>query len=303
MSGCWLCSSPESREFLTSTMRGQPTSTDMRISDSHYGRTPRLLECTRCGFRYADPLPAPNLVELYSELEDPDYQKGGDLRIRPFRSILRRVVSLYPEARSVLDIGAGIGLLCLAARELGLQATGVEPSRWAVELAVRENGVVVVPGIFPHPTLEGRQFDVVTLIDVIEHVSNPIDLLKDVAKTLSPGGITVITTPDAASLAARVMGRRWWHCRVAHVCFFNRRTMRLALEQAGLQLLRLERYRWAFTLGYLMERSERYLPTGPLRRGLERTRLGRWLFGLTVLLNLRDSWTYYARKPMSASPS
>jgi len=303
VSRCWLCGSEESREFLASTLGKELTSTDLKISDAHYGRTPRLVECRRCGFRYADPLPAPDLVELYSKLVDEDYREGSEGRIRPFRAILRRAVSIFPEARTVLDIGAGIGLLCLAARELGLQATGVEPSQWAAEVARGQNQVEVLKGIFPHPDLEGRRFDVVTLIDVIEHVGDPTRLLSEVSKALVPGGVAVITTPDAASLAARVLGRRWWHYRVAHICFFDRKTMELALHQAGLNLHRKERYRWVFSVGYLAERLERYLPVGLLRRVLERSRLGRRLSRLMVPVNLRDSWTFYARKPVGGAAS
>src|SRR5262249_11269642 len=129
-----------------------------------------------------------------------------------------------------------------------------------------------------------------------EHVSYPKQLLQDIAGALVPGGLAVITTPDAASLAARLLGRRWWHYRVAHICFFNRRTMQRALEGAGLRLVRAERYRWVFTVGYLAERAERYLPVGALRRGMARTRIGRRIFELSVPVNLRDSWTYYASK-------
>jgi len=296
VSRCWLCGADDSREFLASNLVSPLTSTDLKISDSHYGRTPRLVECRRCGFRFADPLPAPDLVALYSGLVDPEYQEGREGRIRPFRRILRRVRALSPKAGSVLDIGAGIGLLCEAARELGLRATGVEPSQWAVDEARRHKGLEILRGVFPHPALAGQTFDVVTLIDVIEHVSNPTELLRNIAGALSPGGLAVITTPDAGSIAARVLGRRWWHYRVAHICFFSRSNMRRALEQAGLRLVRSERYRWVFTLGYLAERAERYLPVGAIRRGMGKTRIGRRLFEISVPVNPRDSWTYYASK-------
>jgi hypothetical protein len=92
------------------------------------------------------------------------------------------------------------------------------------------------------------------------------------------------------------MGRRWWHYRVAHICFFDSRTMGRALALAGLEAAHRERYRWVFTLAYLAERSGRYLPTGFLSRALGRGRVGRRLSGMTVPVNLHDSWTYYARK-------
>ena len=303
MSRCWLCQSPEAKEFLPATFAGQITSDDFKISDSHYGRTARLVECTTCGFRYADPLPAADLLQLYADLVDKDYSQGSEGRIRPFRHIISKCLGIRPEARTLLDIGASTGLLCAAAQERGLQPTGVEPSEWAVNVAREQFNLDVLLGTFPHPDLRGQQFDVITLTDVIEHLSDPVSLLKETAEALSPQGLLVITTPDANSLAARIMGHRWWHYRVAHVCFFNRATMATALKQAGLVIEAVETYRWFFELGYVAERLERYVPISGPRRWLAKTAMGRALFSRTVPVNLRDSLTYYAKKPVDISTS
>ena len=296
MSDCWLCGFGESTEFLSSTLGREISSGDLKISDSHYGRTARIVQCGKCCFRFADPPPASDLPRLYSELVDPEYSEGGEGRIRPFRQILARCRKMMPAARAVLDVGAGTGLLCVAAREQGLEAVGIEPSAWAVEIARSRHGVELLPGSFPQPALAGRHFDIVTLIDVIEHTTDPCGLLENIASAVKPGGLVVITTPDANSLAARILRRKWWHYRVAHVCFFGRFTMNLALNRAGLTLERLERYTWYFQVSYVAERLERYLPVGPLRRALAATAPGRKLFSWTVPVNLRDSYTYYARK-------
>lgn len=297
MSRCWVCLAPEAKEFLPATLAGEITSDDFKISDSHYGRTARLVECTTCGFRYADPLPTADLLRLYTDLVDEDYSQGSEGRIRPFHNIIRKCLEMSPGAQTLLDIGASTGLLCIAAQDRGLQATGVEPSEWAAKVARKQFNLNVLLGTFPHPQLKGQQFDIITLTDVIEHLSEPISLLKEAAEALNPGGLLVITTPLANSIAARIMGHRWWHYRVAHVCFFSRSTMAMALEQAGLVIESTETYRWFFELGYLAERMERYIPIGGPRRWLAKTAAGRALFSRTVPVNLRDSLTYYARKP------
>ena len=294
--GCWLCGSTRQREFLPSTLGKEVTSEDMKISDSHYGRTARLVECLECGFRYADPLPAADLVALYEGLVDPEYREGSEGRIRPLRRIVARCRALHPAARTLLDIGAGVGLLVHAAREQGMEACGVEPSAWAVE-AARERGIDLLQGIFPHPALAGRRFDVITSIDVIEHLADPRALLADIAAALQPGGVVAITTPNVRSLAARSLGRRWWHFRVAHVGYFDPATMRRALQGVGLELIRMEAYVWSFSIGYLAERLGRYLPVGAAARAFGRTRPGAALYRVTVPVNLGDSRTYYARKP------
>ncbi|HEY3346887.1 MAG TPA: hypothetical protein VGK71_04625, partial [Nitrospirota bacterium] len=87
MSNCWLCGSAESREVLPSSISGEVTPEDFRISDSRYGFTSRIVECGQCGFRYSDPLPASDLLSMYSSLVDSEYDEGSMGRIEPFRGI------------------------------------------------------------------------------------------------------------------------------------------------------------------------------------------------------------------------
>lgn len=124
----------------------------------------------------------------------------------------------------------------------------------------KKYGLPVYLGTFPHPELTG-QYDVVTLIDVIEHVSNPVNLLSDICNAISDNGIVVVVTPDVGSLMARILGWKWWHFRIAHIGYFNKKTLGMALDKAGFQLIRMARPTWYFTANYLFERASKYLPS------------------------------------------
>ena len=128
MTGCWLCGSAESEEFLPATLGGQVSSHDFKISDSHYGRAARLVRCRKCGFHYADPLPAEDLIRLYAGLVDLEYSEGSEGRIRPFRRILGRCLNLLPGARTVLDIGANDCTLLKAYKIQGIKRVGIDPT-------------------------------------------------------------------------------------------------------------------------------------------------------------------------------
>jgi SAM-dependent methyltransferase len=290
---CRLCGSEQLRERYPSTLGHAPTPSDFKVTDAHYGRTGRIVRCMTCDFLFADPLPT-DLLGAYADLQDEEYEADAAARARNFLPILAHVRALRPAARSLLDVGAGTGILCEAARTLGFEPTGVEPSRWAVETARRVRALDLLQGSVPHPALAGRRFDVVTLIDVIEHVEDPLALLVAARAALGAGGIVVIVTPDVASLAARLLGHRWWHFRLAHVGYFSARTMRAALVRTGLQLEHVEFYRWCFPISYLVERLGEYVPTAWARRLGQRWRWSRRLLERPVHINLRDSRVYYA---------
>lgn len=249
---------------------------DFRITNSDYGMTADIYRCGDCGF-----LQCPGLGEtlgFYERLEDPRYEEDRRARGIQARKVLERIerfrwcdgsstgTGRVPVLRGrLLDVGAGSGILLEQAKAMGYEAEGVEPSRWLCERA-RQHGLTVHQGVLPHPEAHGP-YDVVVVMDVVEHVADPVGLLREARQVAAAGGLVAVVTPDVRSVAARLLGRRWWHYRVAHVGYFHKKTLRLAGEKAGLKLLRVYRPPWYFPLDYIIERVGRYLPRFLRMRG------------------------------------
>jgi len=286
---CPLCGRTDHRAWKPADVEGL-ASGDLAITDRRYGTTLALRECV-CGFRFADPRAVPDLVALYRDLDDPAYEAGEATRLAQQRALLERACRAAPGARSLLDVGAANGLLVEAAGAAGLDAAGVEPSA-SLAAAARRRGVDVRTGVLPLAELGERRFDLVTCIDVIEHVTDPVALLHACRERLAPGGRLLVVTPDAASVLARVLGRRWWHLRLAHVGYFTRRTLTDALRRAYLAPERWWRPGWVFEAGYLVERVGAYVP--PIGRIGARARHARAMRA-AVPLNLFDSLGVIAR--------
>jgi SAM-dependent methyltransferase len=210
--------------------------------------------------------------------------------------LLSRVVRLRPRAKTLLDIGAGTGLLVHEARARGLEAVGIEPSRSLVRSARRIHDVELLEGYFPHPAIADRTFDIITMIDVIEHVTEPVTLLRDAARALVSDGMLLVTTPDVGSLAARFLKHRWWHFRLAHVGYFNRVTLLRAADRADLQAVQMWRPKWFFRIGYVAMRLEHYLPIGLINRAARKLPAGRWLYRRVVPINPHDSLAVFLQR-------
>lgn len=295
LEGCWICGGHRAVEVHPSSIERLVTAEDLKITDSNYGNTARLVRCSDCGFVYADPLPAEDLISLYSSLIDEEYESSSGAREKAFDRILTTIRRLRPDAKTLLDIGTGLGTFCKLAGEKGFVAEGVEPSSWAVREGRRRYGVTLHEGTFPHCAIEGKKFDIITLLDVIEHVEEPISLLNSVRNALNDTGLVVLVTPNIKARAVKLLGRRWWHFRVAHIGFFSIQTMLAALGRTELALEYFEPYKWWFPLGYLAQRLERYLPVAPLNKLIASNSWTRKFFERAVPLNLGDSIVYYAR--------
>ena len=293
---CPVCGGQRFVELYPATFTGQYRPHHVAITDHGYGLTGCLVRCRACAMVTVHPRPAgEQLVQLYAELQDPSYQEETAGRRDSFVRVLRELRRLSPPNLRLLDIGASTGIFVDSARQHGFDATGIEPSRWAVEEAAKTFRIPLIEGTLPHPSIPARHFGAAVLLDVIEHVDDPRGLVEQARETLVDGGLLVVTTPDFDSLARRLLGQRWWHCRLAHVQYFSRATLHRLLRDCGFVLERVMRIGRTFRLHYWFSRLEgRPLVAGMLEH-LRASSLGRTLLDTRVRINFFDSVTFFAR--------
>ncbi len=267
-----------------------------RCTHSGYGQHHTIVQCRQCGLVYTDPRPdGHDIIETYQTVEDLLYIEEREGRVLTFEHHLKPLERLTgsPNGRPLLDVGCYTGVFVEIAAGHGWDAWGVEPSRWAVEQA-QARGLHVVQGTLETADLPQATFDVVTMWDVIEHVTDPLRTLQQAYRLLKPGGLVVVHTIDIESPFARLMGARWPWLMEMHIYYFSRRTLRAMLEKCGFQVLSDRPQGRYLRLGYLMNRVAALIP--PVGRPAEWlvTKLG--LRGLAVPVNLGDLFTAYARR-------
>lgn len=275
---CWICGAASLKMVRARTVPPRPTSELFRVTDASYGQTFTIHRCALCGFQQC--MDAEDVISHYVEMSDELYEATSDARARQMQALLRAVSNFKPKGR-FLDVGAGIGLLVEEARKLGFDAEGVEPSR-ALQAAAAAKAIPVHLGVIPTPAIRGP-YDIVSAIDVIEHVDKPLDLLIAIRNLLAPDGIGLLVTPDVGSSTARLMRRKWWHFRPAHICYFDRDTIRMSLARAGLSPITIARPTWYLPLDYLVSRVTSYLPGG------DKIAMPKLFSRIKVPINLHDS--------------
>ena len=132
----------------------------------------------------------------------------------------------------VLDIGCGNGDWLALIRETGWEPTGVEPDPVAAAQA-RERGFDVRPSIADWVDTP-QSFDFITMSHVIEHVHDPLGLLRAAYDLLRPGGRICVLTPNVDAMGHRIYGRHWRGLEPPrHLILFNRTSLRTALSDSG----------------------------------------------------------------------
>jgi len=219
------------------------------IFDDRYGYpgTFGLVKCDSCGHAF---LPGEFPPELLRDLYSNYYPRATfDLeRYQPYQEKSGLKVWLAGEKSSafrwvprnvrVLDIGCGFGESLGYHLARGCDAYGVEADENIRRVADRFRYKVHV-GLFDPGVYERNFFDFVTMSQVIEHVTNPVQTLHGIAQVLKLGGVAILSTPNQSGWGTKIFGRRWinWHAPY-HLQFFSSNSMQLAAEQAGLVMER-----------------------------------------------------------------
>lgn len=195
-----------------------------------------VVTCENCGLTYVNPrLVKDSNVSSYSfEQELAYFESTYDLRYHAYRDLMHRLpLWLGREVNAVLDIGCGDGILIEVAREFGIECLGTEIRESLIRLVQKRLGENAV--IFQDTSqLPVSYYDTVTMINVLEHLSDPVAMLQLASRVLKPGGILVVHVPNFGGVPARVQGTHWRHIEpFEHLYYFTFKTLKALMCQVG----------------------------------------------------------------------
>lgn len=289
---CMLCASDAARAL---------------ISDPPY----TVLRCTACGMVWTTPRRT-DLRAVYDDgywRSDAPRQRGyGDYRadeplyLKTFRRRLPVVRRHTPRPGRLLDVGCAAGYFLAVMREAGWEVAGVDLSSEIVAHARARFGFSELhAGTLETAPWPPASFDLVTMWDLVEHVSDPRAVLMQAHRLLRPDGVLVLETQDVASPFARLLGARWHHFKHAeHLYHFDAATIRRLLAQAGFAAVELTRRSAGkyVSVEFVAERAARLHPAlSMMLRPLTRLR------GANLYLNFGDEMIVVARPDGSSRNS
>jgi 2-polyprenyl-3-methyl-5-hydroxy-6-metoxy-1,4-benzoquinol methylase len=254
---CIACGAQRSTEWA------KATDAEYRTTDETY----QYRACAECGSLFIDPVPRDRLAVIYPS----NYYSFAT----PKQSVLTRVkawldgrwfkslLSAIPgDELSVLDVGGGAGWQLDVLKEIEprikyTQVVDLDPN---AEREARSRGHDYYCGRIETFRSE-RKFDLVLMLNLIEHVDAPGDVLKNIGQLLSPNGQVLVKTPNIDSLDARLFRHSNWagyHCP-RHWVLFTRDGLTALAERSGLQVKRFSYTQgapfWAASVLFWMEKK------------------------------------------------
>lgn len=207
----------------------------------------RIVECRACGLVYS----ANVLEAAYDHRRYVQSQAQSSfeaLKRNEAYAELERVKSAYIVQRlgdygavggRFLDVGPGAGRLLDAARDAGWVTTGIEVNPQFAR-AARERGHCIVEGFFPRDLPPGLRFEAIALLDVLEHLHDPLAAVRACTERLTPGGVVAVQVPNVESLLIRLEHQASLNFCHGHWNHFAPATLARLVESAGLRVLEVE---------------------------------------------------------------
>lgn len=207
-----------------------------------------IVVCTGCGLVYVNPMltnaekdaVCPTVRQLHRSRA---FEKSAGSALAHAQKRLRRCVDLLtPHVRAddeVLEIGCGDGAMLRFVQSLGARPTGIDIDADSAAAMRQALGVPVIAGAFEDIDFQGKKFDAIVLVHLIEHFFEPVAMLRKMRALLKPNGMLFVETPNI--MRPKVGPKRVFS--LAHNYHFSPRTLALALHRAGFRCTTLREFR------------------------------------------------------------
>ena len=226
--------------------------TELLLKKNWIGRDFNLVRCRRCGLVYVNPrLTESEPREIYEGTFGESLDPAETLRIAEEEKRLyedrfeRRLAEIerYSAPGKILDIGSQFGFFLECARGRGWESYGVETARFSAEHARREFGLDIFNGELAKANFPDDYFRVVTMWHLLEHVPEPLALLKEVRRVLEKDELIGIETPNLESRRFKKLRDNWEHIRPHdHLYYFTEDTLTKLLNRAGFEVVSIKFY-------------------------------------------------------------
>jgi 2-polyprenyl-3-methyl-5-hydroxy-6-metoxy-1,4-benzoquinol methylase len=159
----------------------------------------------------------------------------------------------------ILDVGCFTGEFLELLQLQGADVYGVELQRQAAQIANSKLPGKIFEMNVDQAVFPKMQFNIITLLGVLEHVADPVGLLRRSFELLYPGGWLMIQTPNSTSFFARSM-RKFWppYAPIEHIHLFSRRSLLLALENLGFENIVYQAHWKQLPIAYVFNMLQNY---------------------------------------------
>ena len=220
-----------------------------------------------------------------------DYLKDREKILKTFNRRFRLIEKFLPKPGTVLDLGCATGLFLEVLESKGWDVYGVDISEFAVNIAREKFKDKIANNTIENSNFPENYFDLITMWDFLEHVSDPKKVIALCRKILKPKGFLMLTTPDIGSLMAKITGERWMgYKEKEHIFYFSRQTIKYLLLEYGFVIKKMQYTGKYVSIDLLIDRLYSYVPwlSRIISKFIKIFNLSKWSAEYSIYINPFD---------------
>jgi 2-polyprenyl-3-methyl-5-hydroxy-6-metoxy-1,4-benzoquinol methylase len=226
-------------------------STIFKAKSPDFDETFKIERCLNCGLIRSEP--QSDLSKYY--IKSNYFAKENS----PFNIIKKNLANLlkispiekFKSHGKILDVGCGDGQFLSYLNKNKWDLYGIEPYGYS---KTSNNEIKITKGTFEKTNLQNNFFDLITFWHVLEHVDNPILVLKESKRILKEDGLLFISIPNSKSLGFKIFKNKWFGLYPPiHIHHFNIETINQILEKSGFKIIHIQKFTWEYAPFVLLQ--------------------------------------------------
>lgn len=209
-----------------------------------------IYECKNCNFMFQN-TDVENAYKFYTEeyyKQTQDYSYIDEREKEHFAryvwkkrfKILKKLEKTTGKDKNFLDVGCSFGGLMKVSEENGYKAYGVEVSEYSGKYSKERFGKDrVFIGSIENVKLPEEKFSIVTMIEVIEHIVDPLKAIFNIYNSMKKGGVLLIQTANMSGLQAKLFGKKYHYFLPGHISYFNHKNLKNLLKEIGFNKIKV----------------------------------------------------------------
>lgn len=213
-------------------------------------KTFAYVQCQNCKHVFA----SPRIIDIYKyyvDKEDKDYVSNSDFRKKTYSKVVE-ILKKIKTSGEILEIGSGMGDFIYSATNKGYNCTGLEIDKYASNISINLGHKIYQCNLKEFLQYnKGKQYDIIVMMGVIEHLEYPSEELDLLNKILKDGGIIVLWTGDYDSIYSKLLKKRWWYVIGQHIQLFSRNSLKYLFNKYSYELIYNRNLPYEFHYKYL----------------------------------------------------
>lgn len=226
-----------------------------------------IVQCDHCDFVYVNPrLQKKELLKIYKDNYFDNtsvgyfhYKENKELRQKNFQKWIDDAINFVSAGENVnaLDIGCAAGYCLEVFKARGWKPFGIElNTEYAGQL--QQNGYKVYDSPFLDISF-GEKYSIITLFDVVEHLTDLPEHFAKLHSILENNGIVVLITPDYDSLQRKLLGKKWFQFKpIEHINYFSLTTFKTLVDSTGFKIVDSKKAGQYSNTDFLTDRLKKY---------------------------------------------